>query len=191
MFYAIFCKREVKQKKHRYILNTSYFITREWSKARVSPLPPSSSPSLCPLLTDSGSFPTRVPGTPCSPRRISMGEETKARGNAEGSATTKKIEEKKGTEMAPHVQRVFGASPSAVGKLLFSAPSVSLVPARFWFSLVPCGPYLSFSFFSPGILARSAPSRNRLFYFLTPSLFFKLTPGPSISSLTVSQYLKE
>lgn len=36
--------------------------------------------------------------------------------------------------MAPHVQRVFGASPSAVGKLLFSAPSVSLVPVRSWFS---------------------------------------------------------
>lgn len=37
--------------------------------------------------------------------------------------------------MAPHVQRVFGASPSAVGKLLFSAPSVSLVPTRSRFSL--------------------------------------------------------
>lgn len=81
--------------------------------------------------------------------------------------------------MAPHVQRVFGASPSAVGKLLFSAPSVSLVPARSRFSLsYLAGPCLAFSFFSPGILARSAPSRDRLFYFLTPSLFSKLTLYP-------------
>lgn len=181
MFYAIFCKKEVIQKKNRYILNTSYFITLEWSKARVSPLP-SSSPSLCPLLTDSGSFPTRVPGTPCSPRRISMGEETKARGNAEGSATTKKIEEKKGTEMAPHVQRVFGASPSAVGKLLFSAPSVSLVPVRFWFSLsYPAGPLLLFLFFGYSRAIRTLAQLTLLF----PSLFFKLTPGLSINSLTV------
>lgn len=49
--------------------------------------------------------------------------------------------------MAPHVQRVFGASPSAVGKLLFSAPSVSFVPARSWFSLsCPAGPRLLFLF---------------------------------------------
>lgn len=50
--------------------------------------------------------------------------------------------------MAPHVQRVFGASPSAVGKLLFSAPSVSLVPARSRFSFsYPAGPRLLFLFF--------------------------------------------
>jgi len=152
------------RKKNRYILNTSYFITWEWSKARVSPLPPSLSPSLCPLLTGFGSFSTRVPGTPCSPRRISMGEETKARGNAEGSATTKKIEEKKGTEMAPHVQRVFGASPSAVGKLLFSAPSISLVPARFWFSLLyPAGPLLLFLFFGYSRAIRTLAQLTLLF----------------------------
>lgn len=144
---------------------------------------------------DSGSFPTRVPGTPWSPRRISMGEETKARGTAEGSATTKEIEEKKGTEMAPHVQRVFGASPSAVGKLLFSAPSVSLVPARSWFSLSylagPTSPSLSFF----RVFSRDPHPRATDSSFISLLLLYSssspCTPGPSISSLTVSQYLKE
>lgn len=70
--------------------------------------------------------------SPCSPRRISMGEETKAQGNTPpplplpsrpptSLAHTKRgrrrrrrrgeRREKKGAEMAPHVQRVFGASP--------------------------------------------------------------------------------
>lgn len=44
--------------------------------------------------------------------------------------------------MAPHVQRVFGASPGAVGKLLFSAPSFSpLRPLCSWSSFsCPAGP---------------------------------------------------
>lgn len=44
--------------------------------------------------------------------------------------------------MAPHVQRVFGASPGAVGKLLFSAPSFSpLRPPCSWSSFsCPAGP---------------------------------------------------
>lgn len=96
--------------------------------------------------------------------------------------------------MAPHVQRVFGASPSAVGKLLFFG-AVYLPRTRPFLVLflVPCGLYLAFSFFSPGILARSAPSRNSSFN----SLLFlyssssPCTPGPSISSPTVPQYLKE
>lgn len=90
--------------------------------------------------------------------------------------------------MAPHVQRVFGASPGAVGKLLFSAPSVSLAPARSWSlrSAVPRGALLPRSLLlllGPGILARSAPSRAAdffplAFYFLTPPPSFKFTPYP-------------
>ena len=70
-------------------------------------------PILRPLSTDSSSFPTRVPGTPCSPRRISMGEETKARGIAEGSATTEKIEKKKEPKWR-HTFSVFSGHPPAL-----------------------------------------------------------------------------
>lgn len=135
-----------------------------------------------------------------------MGEETKARGTTHargGTATTKKREKKKGVEMAPHVQRVFGASSGAVGELLFSAPSVSLArpPVPVFSTLVSRGPYiLRFLSFSPsGILARSAPSRGpsfppRLFLFLYSSFLFPFTlqahPArtrePSISSPAVS-----
>lgn len=94
--------------------------------------------------------------------------------------------------MAPHVQRVFGASFGAVGKLLFSAPSVSLarspVPGSSPLSYPPGPTSLSLSF-------RRVSSRDPhphavsrlLFYFLTPpSPTFQAHPartrGPSISS---------
>lgn len=82
--------------------------------------------------------------------------------------------------MAPHVQRVFGASPSAVGKLLFSAPSVSLVPTSFLvLPRVPCGPLCHLFLSSAGYSrAIRTPLAQLLFYFLTPSLFFKLTLYP-------------
>lgn len=104
-----------------------YLTRSEWSKTPCK----SSSAWLVPPSSSHGApvRSPRVPGTPCSPRRISMGEETKARGIARpGGDDDEEEGEKKGAEMAPHVQRVFGASPGAVGKLLFSAPSFS--PSR-------------------------------------------------------------
>lgn len=114
-----------------------------------------------------------------------MGEETKAtRNRAHGGDDDDEEEgEKKGVEMAPHVQRVFGASPAAVGKLLFSAPSVSLAPirSRLFFSC-PAGPASS-RLTLHCILARSRA-------LLHPSSSPR-TAGPSISSPTVRRYLEE
>lgn len=112
------------KKEHRLVSNTSYLTRSEWSKTPCK----SSSAWLVPPSSSHGApvRSPRVPGTPCSPRRISMGEETKAREIARhGGDDDEEEGEKKGAEMAPHVQRVFGASPGAVGKLLFSAPSFS------------------------------------------------------------------
>lgn len=120
-----------------------------------------------------------------------MGEETKVRekktAHAHGGDGDGEEEgEKKGAEMAPHVQRVFGASPGAVGKLLFSAPSVSLArppvpgsplrtPRAPRFFILSFSSSLLFDYRTIRTLARPTPP----FIFL---LFLDLSSSPSVSA---------
>lgn len=116
-----------------------------------------------PSLAD---FSPRTPGTPCSSRRISMGKVTKARGTSIGGCARRvaeKEEEKKGAEMAPHVQRVFGASSGAVGKLI----SFLFLPTL----LHPFSRSISPAFLSPPLAfgAFCAPRPLPPFLFPSPS----------------------
>lgn len=132
---------------------------------RGSPFHSSMLGARSPSLAD---FSPRTPGTPCSSRRISMGEVTKARGTSIGGCARRvaeKEEEKKGAEMAPHVQRVFGASSGAVGKLISSLFLPTL--------LHPFSRSIS-------LLARSARSLLPPFLFPSPS-----GPSPCRPSLLV------
>jgi len=151
-------------------------------------------PILRPLSTDSSSFPTRVPGTPCSPRRISMGEETKARGIAEGSATTEKIEKKKEPKWR-HTFSVFSGHPPALLANSFfrrrPSPSYPSILLSFSHPTGPTSPSLSFL----RIFSRYPHPRATDFSFISLLLLYSSSssciPGPSISSPTVLQYFKE
>lgn len=159
------------------------------SSAWHGPIPPSRPP-----LTDSSSFPTRVPGTSCSPRRISMGEETKAQEIAEGSATTKKIEKKKEPKWR-HTFSVFSGHPPVLLANSFfrrrPSPSYPPVPDSPFRTLrAPASPSLSFL----RVFSRD-PHPRAIDSFISLLLLYSrsspCTPGLSISSPTVLQYLKE
>lgn len=124
-----------------------------------------------PSLAD---FSPRTPGTPCSSRRISMGEVTKARGTSIGGCARRvaeKEEEKKGAEMAPHVQRVFGASSGAVGKLIsFLFLPTLLHPFSRSISPASLSPPLAFGAFCAPV----------------PLFYFPPLPHPTLPALPIS-----
>lgn len=134
-----------------------------------------------------------------------MGEETKARekkiAHARRGRRRRRRRRKKRSRNGATRPACFRASPGAVGKLLFSAPSVSLAHPFLVLPYLPREPHLvsslslSLSLSSLRVSSRDPHPRavdssfiSLLFFDLSSSLCIR---GPSISSPRVSRYPEE
>lgn len=166
---------------NRHILNTSYFIRRERSEARVSSLPPGSRPpsSLSPLSRAPVRSPRAFRARRAAREELVWAKKQKHKEKtAEGSATTKKIEGKKKEPKWRHTFSVFSGHPPVLlaNSFFRRRPSPSCPPVPASPSRTLRGLYTSPSLSSPRVFSRD-PLHPRatailLFYFLTPSLFF-------------------
>lgn len=137
------------------------------------------SPSLGAHSPSRVDFSPRTLGTPCSSRRISMGEVTKARGTSTGGVRGewRRRRKKKKEPRWRHTSSVFSGLPPVL--LANSSFSFSCRPSPVTFSLLSaCLPLVPSRFWR----VLRPPSRRFLFYFAP--LLDPHPAGPPISSAT-------
>lgn len=163
------------------------------SKTRVNPLPPGSFP--CPPRTGPTFVRRAFRAHRAAREELVWAKKQKHEEPRSRRGRRRRRERKKRAEMAPHVQRVFGASPGAVGKLLFSAPFPS--PSRPPLLGSPSRTSRAsrfpsrcprFTGFPRTIRTLARPTSLLFLYLLLHPSSSPRTPGPSISSPTVPRY---